>query len=247
MTDECGDVHGRFRYTPGDGGPDPLAPPFDLAAALDAIGQDVLAGGSLREALRELLRRGMDGRRGLDDLAERVRRLRARPPAGEATSTAPSTRCGRCSTRRSPRSASTLARRVIGDDGPTSREMELANRPRDVAGGRARAGDYDWRRAEAREAYEQIKDLLRRELLDQRFAGMKQALENATDEAVQAVKEMLADLNELLDAHARGEDTERPVRRLHGQARRLLPRAARERRRADRRPRPPRRPRPADA
>ena len=50
---------------------------------------------------------------------------------------------------------------------------------------------YDWQSREAREAYEQIKDLLGRELLDQRFAGMKQALENATDEDRAAVNEML--------------------------------------------------------
>ena len=44
-------------------------------------------------------------------------------------------------------------------------------------------------------------------MLDQRFAGMKQALENATDEDRQAVNEMLDDLNDLLAKHARGEDT----------------------------------------
>ena len=44
-------------------------------------------------------------------------------------------------------------------------------------------------------------------MLDQRFAGMKEALENATDEDRQAVNEMLDDLNELLDKHSRGEDT----------------------------------------
>src|SRR5262249_9847427 len=53
-----------------------------------------------------------------------------------------------------------------------------------------------------------ISDLLGREMLDQRFAGMKQALENATDEDRQRVNEMLDDLNELLDKHARGEDTQ---------------------------------------
>ena len=75
--------HGRFRYTPWHGGPDPLAPPFDVRSALDEVGADVLAGGALREALRELLRRGMDGRRGLDDLADRVRRAAGgRPSAG---------------------------------------------------------------------------------------------------------------------------------------------------------------------
>ena len=45
-------------------------------------------------------------------------------------------------------------------------------------------------------------------MLDQRFAGMKEALENATDEDRQRVNDMLDDLNDLLDKHARGEDTE---------------------------------------
>jgi uncharacterized protein with von Willebrand factor type A (vWA) domain len=74
---------------------------------------------------------------------------------------------------------------------------------------------------EARQKYDQIKDLMGREMLDQRFAGMKQALENATDEDRQAVNEMLDDLNDLLDK-LRGEDTPR-TSRLHGQARPVLP------------------------
>jgi uncharacterized protein with von Willebrand factor type A (vWA) domain len=68
--------------------------------------------------------------------------------------------------------------------------------------------DYDWRSEEAREKYDQIKDLLGREMLDQRFAGMKQAMENATDEDRQRVNEMLDDLNDLLDKHAKGEDSQ---------------------------------------
>ncbi|EUA30064.1 hypothetical protein I553_4320 [Mycobacterium xenopi 4042] len=68
--------------------------------------------------------------------------------------------------------------------------------------------DYNWRSSEAREKYEQIRDLLGREMLDQRFAGMKQALEGATDEDRRRVTEMLDDLNELLDKHARGQDTQ---------------------------------------
>ena len=34
----------RSRYTAYDGGPDPLAPPVDISEALDAIGEDVMAG-----------------------------------------------------------------------------------------------------------------------------------------------------------------------------------------------------------
>src|SRR5262249_7120677 len=67
----------RYRYGAWRGGPDPLAPPYDVRAAVDQVGAEVLAGGSLREALRNLLRRGLQGSsRGLDGLAARARRLR---------------------------------------------------------------------------------------------------------------------------------------------------------------------------
>ena len=60
------------RYGRYDGGPDPLAPPVDLAEALDTIGQDVMAGYSPERAMQEFLRRGGRDQSGLDDLARRV-------------------------------------------------------------------------------------------------------------------------------------------------------------------------------
>jgi len=102
-----------------------------------------------------------------------------------------------------------LARDVDMDDGDRAfREMQLENLPSSTAAAVSELSSYDWKSAEARAAYEQIKDLLGRELLDQRFAGMKQALENATDEDRAAVNEMLSDLNDLLEKHQRGEDTQ---------------------------------------
>ena len=59
------------RYRKYDGG-DPLAPPVDLAEALDAIGQDVMAGYTPEHAMREFLRRGGSDQPGLDELARRV-------------------------------------------------------------------------------------------------------------------------------------------------------------------------------
>src|ERR1700712_1854345 len=53
-----------YAYGPYSDGPDPLAPPVDLRAALDKIGADVMEGSSLQQALRELLRQGMGDRRG---------------------------------------------------------------------------------------------------------------------------------------------------------------------------------------
>ena len=59
----------RSRYARFDGGPDPLAPPVDIAEALDAIGEDVMAGYSPERAMREFLRRGGSDQAGLDELA----------------------------------------------------------------------------------------------------------------------------------------------------------------------------------
>src|SRR6476619_6075206 len=202
---EGGDVHGRFRYTPWHGGPDPLAPPFDVRSALDEIGQDVLAGGSLRESLRELLRRGMAGRRGLDDLAERVRRLReAARRRGDLGGTLDQVRAMLDQALAEERD--TLA----GESGDDARlaEMDLATIPDDVAGAVRALGDYAWHSPEARATYEQIQQMLQREVVGAQFEGLKQALSGNDPQAMQAVKDMLADLNRLLAEHARGEDTE---------------------------------------
>src|SRR5699024_2932856 len=88
------------------------------------------------------------------------------------------------------------------------RQMQMDNLPDSTAAAVSELSDYDWQSTSAREKYEQIKDLLGREMLDQRFAGMKNALQNATDEDRAAISQMLADLNDLLDKHARGEDTQ---------------------------------------
>src|SRR3954469_18314051 len=69
-------LHNRSKYGRYTGGPDPLAPPVDLAEALDAVAEDVLAGYSPRHALQEFLRRGGRDRDGLDDLARRVQHRR---------------------------------------------------------------------------------------------------------------------------------------------------------------------------
>jgi uncharacterized protein with von Willebrand factor type A (vWA) domain len=85
--------------------------------------------------------------------------------------------------------------------------MELTTLPDDTAGAVRGLRDYDWHSPEARATYQAIQQMLRQEVLGAQFAGLKQALENPDPEMMQQVKDMLADLNALLAAHARGEDT----------------------------------------
>ncbi|MEU2987395.1 VWA domain-containing protein [Micromonospora aurantiaca] len=195
----------RFRYGQWRGGPDPLAPPYDVRAAVDAVGSDVLAGGSLRESLRELLRRGPQGRGGLDDLAARARRLRREAlRRGDLD--------GAVTRARALLDQALAAERdeLRGRDGDDARfaEAVLDNLPRSTARAVSELSGYDWASAEARQTYQRILDGLRGDVLEQRFAGLRDAARATADPAVQRqLAEMMRDLNDLLARHARSEDT----------------------------------------
>ncbi|GGF41321.1 hypothetical protein GCM10011519_13860 [Marmoricola endophyticus] len=198
--------HGS-RYGRYTGGPDPLAPPVDLAEALDAIGQDVMAGYSPERAMQEFLRRGGRDQRGADDLARRVAERRQEILSQHNLD-------GTLREVKELLDKAVLAERgqlardiTMDDDDRTFREMQLDDLPASTASAVSELSSYDWQSAEARAAYEEIKDLLGRELLDQRFQGMKEAMAGATDEDRQRISQMLSDLNEMLEANARGEHT----------------------------------------
>jgi uncharacterized protein with von Willebrand factor type A (vWA) domain len=207
-----------YRYGRWRGGPDPLAPPFDVRPALDALGADVLAGGSLRDALRDLLRRGLpdgEGRsgRGLEDLLARAARMR-REASRRGRLDGAVTRAQAQLDQALAAERETLSAR--DDDEARFAEARLDNLPRSTAAAIQELADYRWASPEAERIYREILDGLRRDVLDQRFAGLRDALAGmapgANDAertaASQALKDMLADLNRLLAKHVRGEDTE---------------------------------------
>jgi uncharacterized protein with von Willebrand factor type A (vWA) domain len=194
-----------YRYGPYTGGPDPLAPPYDARRALDEMGDSVLAGADPATALRDLLRRGLQGHRGLDDMLRRVREQREEiRQRGRLDGILEQARA--------------LLDTAIGQeraelfpdpsDDARMREDELDALPADTAQAIRRLADYQWRSDAARQTFEQLKELLRREVLDSQFRGMKEALANPDPEAMQRVKDMLADLNAMLEADARGEHTQ---------------------------------------
>jgi uncharacterized protein with von Willebrand factor type A (vWA) domain len=194
-----------YRYGQYRDGPDPLAPPYDARLALDELGDAVLGGADPAAALRDLMRRGMRGQRGLDDMLRQVRERQQE-------------------IRRRGRldgildQARALLDTAIGQeraelfpdpgDEARMREAELDSLPPDTAQAIRRLAHYDWRSAAARDTFEQLKDLLRRQVLDSQFRGMKDVLENSDPESMQRVKDMLAALNQMLEADARGEHTQ---------------------------------------
>ncbi|WP_433181066.1 VWA domain-containing protein [Actinoallomurus sp. CA-150999] len=197
-----------YRYGSYHEGPDPLAPPYDVRAALDAMGDSMLEGTSPTDALRDLLRRGLPGeqrRRGLDDLLRQVRARRQELR-------------GRGRLDGTLEEARSLLDRAIGQeraelfpdpsDEARLREAELDALPADTAQAVRRLASYDWRSPDARQTFEELKDLLRRDVLDAQFRGMKQALSDPDPAAMQRVKDMMAALNDMLEKDARGEHTQ---------------------------------------
>jgi uncharacterized protein with von Willebrand factor type A (vWA) domain len=195
----------RYRYGPYHGGRDPLEPPFDVREAVDELGESVLEGDDAQDALRRLLRRGMTGRRGLDDLLRRVRdRQRALRRSGRLDGILEQVRA--------------MLDKAIGQeraelfpdpgDDARMREAELDALPADTAQAIRRLSDYQWHSEAAARTFDELKQLLRREVLDSQFRGIKQAMKQPDPQAMERVKEMMAALADMLEADARGEHTQ---------------------------------------
>jgi uncharacterized protein with von Willebrand factor type A (vWA) domain len=194
-----------YRYGEFHGGPDPLEPPYDVRGAVDALGDSILAGEDVGSALRDLIRRGLAGRRGLDDLLRQVRERQRE-------------------LRRSGRldgileQASALLDTAIGQeraelfpdpsDDARMREAELDGVSRDTPTAIRQLANYQWRSRAAAQTFEQLKDLLRREVLDSQFRGIKDAMSESSSEDMRRVKEMMAALSDMIEADARGEHTQ---------------------------------------
>lgn len=193
-----------YRYGPWEGGPDPLAPPFDAGRAVDELGEAVLDGAAVEDALAELLRRGTAGSRGLDELRRLLAQARSQARhSGRLDATLPGLR------RLLDQALAAERETLAGETGEDARlaQIELAALPSGVPGAIRALADYDWHSPEGRASYQQIRDLLRGEVVDSQFRGMKAALAAGGAEELAAVAAMLDELNELLDADARGADT----------------------------------------
>ncbi|WP_405087056.1 hypothetical protein [Microbispora sp. NBC_01389] len=198
-------------------GPDPLAPPYDVRAALDEMGDAVLSGSTPLDALRDLLRRGLPGapdRRGLEDLLRQVRRRRRELREGtRLDGTLERARAlldKAIGQERAELQGESEGRGESGDsaDDARFREAMLDALPSDTARAVRELAGYDWRSAAARRTFEELRDLLRREVLDSRFRGMRDALANPDPAAMEQVRQMMSDLNDMLDRDARGEHTQ---------------------------------------
>ncbi|WP_113704815.1 vWA domain-containing protein [Nonomuraea lactucae] len=212
-----------YRYGEYHDGPDPLAPPYDVRAALDEMGDAILSGSTPVHALRDLLKRGLPGaqdHRGLDEMLREVRRRRRElRERGRLDGTLEQARA--------------LLDKAVGQeraelfpdpsDEARLRESELDALPDDTASAIQQLNSYEWRSAAARRTFEELRDLLRREVLDSRFRGLRNALANPDPAAMERVRQMMSDLNDMLDKDARGEHTQADFEEFMGKYDDLFP------------------------
>lgn len=227
----------RFSYGAWAGGPDPLAGPLDVRAAVDALGREVMEGRSVRDALRDLLERGEDGRRGLRDLAARAaRRQKELRRSGDLAGPLQRARAQLAEALAAEREALAMDE----DEAAREREQRLDDLPRDTAEAVRELEDDAWRSPAAEQMYREVREQLRDDVLGAQFTGLRDALAAAREArraaeeggdadgaraqqaaAMAQLKDMLADLNALLGAHARGEDTAEAFEQFmerHGEA-----------------------------
>ena len=196
----------RGRYGPFRGGPDPLAARVDAAAAVDEIGERILAGQSVRDALRDVLRSGTQDRRGLSSMMRRIReRHEQLRNSGRMDGLL-------AELREMLDAALDAERRVLfpdpADDARFAEAM-LDALPDDVPRAMRELTGYPWRSPEAQEIFDRMNERLRRDVIDQQFAGLTKSVKDLADPAAQAaLREMMSDLNDLLEAHRNGTATD---------------------------------------
>lgn len=220
-----------YRYGRWTGGADPLAPPYDVRAAVDELGTRIMEGSSVRDALRELMREGLEGRGGLDALREQLRKRReALKRSGDLAGPVKQAREALEAALADERAVIEAMDAAESGSDPLPgqervlREMTLDALPRSTAGAVRALSDYDWLSPTARETYEQLLEDLRAQALRAQLgagalgpagqdgaegaeggegAGGQQGQRSTAD-----LKDLLADLNALLGKHAKGTDTD---------------------------------------
>jgi uncharacterized protein with von Willebrand factor type A (vWA) domain len=192
-----------YRYARWDGTQEPIGDDLSVEALIDELSEDLLSGYDPQQALRSLLRRGLPGRAGgIQSLLERIRRARERERArGQLGGILDQV-------REELERILDLERQALAarpdDPDARMREAYLEDLPPEVAGRITGLKTYDFVSPAAREAFEALLDRLRREVLGSTFRQMTEAMRSLRPEDRQRMKDMLADLNRMLDQRRRG-------------------------------------------
>ncbi len=192
------------RYSRWDGTQDPFGPELPVDELIGRLSEDLLDGWTAEAALRRMIRSGLPGRfSGLADLQQRLRRRLEQ----ERRRVGPGDPLGRF--RQRLEEIKRLEREALaGRTDPEARfqEMVLDALPDGPTAQIAELRTYSFASPEADRAFADLLDEIRRELLESRFRRISEALQNPSPDDLTRLKDMMADLNTLLDRRRSGDE-----------------------------------------
>jgi uncharacterized protein with von Willebrand factor type A (vWA) domain len=193
----------RIRYSRWDDSQDPFGPDIPTSEVLEELSEEILSGAGAEGALSRLMRRGMSGRfDGLDELRRRLRERRVREqnaldlqgPLEEV--------------REQLQEIVERERRALtfeaGDDA-RMREGFLDSLPPDAPGQIRELQDYRFRDPEAQRMFDELMERLREQVMGAYFRNMAQGMRDLSPEEMQRFRDMLAELNDMIEKRERGE------------------------------------------
>ncbi len=219
----------RFRYSRWDGS----QKGFELDA-FDVLGEmtdDLMYHGDPMAALRRLMQEGFEDRngeriQGLREVLERLReerreRLENHDLGGVYDEINQELSDLMDQERQSLEDRNALAEMELGDpdsaaeaqrsaelakETTTNKQMQLDMLPDDLAGKVRGLQNYEFESNEAQQRFEDLVDQLRQQLMEQQFNQMAGAMENMSPEDMARMKDMMAELNRMLEQRANGEE-----------------------------------------
>ncbi len=188
------------RYSSWDGSQDPLSDRLPVDELADRLSEDVLDGWGIDASLRRLLEEGIDGR------FDGLRSLRRRLEAHRNRHRLEGPDLLQDLAERLAEIEATERAHLAGDHGEDARfaELDLDTLP-DSTGRRIQAlREHRWRSREAASAFEALLEEVRSRLLAASFRRLGDGLQRMSDHDLDRVKDMLADLNRLLEQRSEG-------------------------------------------
>ena len=237
-----------YRYSRWDGTQELL--PVDGEDLMDAMADDLASHGDLRQALRNLMRRGMEGRMGsgfeglremierlkqqsrerlerynlaslvdelkkrLDDIIQQEKKALNPPPqqgqqgdeaaTGSQAPAEPSDEAGRQGAQGAPTEASGQSGQAGSGDNQERRAF-MDQLPEDFASRVKALQPYDFFDPQAQQAFDELMEMLKQQAMGNAMRDMAQRFADMSPEERQRLKEMISDLNKMLDQQVWGE------------------------------------------
>jgi uncharacterized protein with von Willebrand factor type A (vWA) domain len=211
----------RFTYSRWDG--TQVGFDIDADSVFKSITDDLLYHGDLNAALRRLMQQGFrdrDGKQlqGLRDVLERLRRRRRDELekhdlggvyddiARELREVVDTERQELERQLTEARQSGDERRRETAEAATGERNLRLDLLPNDLAGMVKELEQYDFQSSEAQERFEELVQKLREQLMQRYVDQMSGSMQSTSPEDLQRMKDMLAELNHMLDQRANGEE-----------------------------------------